>query len=370
MFLCRVFGRNGHAVPEFDCACDTCGRRLEGYRSDRARSQSHHFCSVGHAEQFAAQVKREFTCKLCGQVCIDTGKSRQYCRPCFKKKRRAEANERHRASLVDKPCRYCGTVKPMRPGRAGFCSRPCGAKWHMENGDCEEWRLRKNERRGRDVPCIICGTMKYCTQGELSSGMAAVCGDDCRAVYTVAKARSEFNPQRGRPQTDEQKSARVNAMLEKHGVDNAFKLAKHRKNTKPQKELLEALRSKLHGHRVVPEAQIEMGQREDRAWSSVCYADILFPDRRIIVEFYGDYWHCNPSVGKYAPEFVHHKKLKTAQEIWDEDARRERDLRALDYDVIVVWEDDWKHRRVAVLDTIVARFKRHGKLVARQEKVA
>jgi len=68
------------------------------------------------------------------------------------------------------------------------------------------------------------------------------------------------------------------------------------------------------------------------------FCDFLINEKTII-ECYGDYWHCNPSI--YSENYNHSKLLKTAKEIWEFDNYRESLLIAAGYRVIKIWESDW-----------------------------
>lgn len=58
----------------------------------------------------------------------------------------------------------------------------------------------------------------------------------------------------------------------------------------------------------------------------------------IVVEVFGDYWHCNPAL--FAPE-DHNRSLGcTAAEKWAKDLARARSLIALGYRVWIVWEGE------------------------------
>lgn len=58
-----------------------------------------------------------------------------------------------------------------------------------------------------------------------------------------------------------------------------------------------------------------------------------------IIEFQGDYWHANPL--KYSGDEILIGK-KVASDIWEKDANKVRDLIAKGYDVLIVWEDEFK----------------------------
>jgi hypothetical protein len=69
------------------------------------------------------------------------------------------------------------------------------------------------------------------------------------------------------------------------------------------------------------------------------YADYYLPGKKIIIEFFGDYWHCNPR--KYNSDYYHKVLKMNAIDIWKKDKER------LDYIyeyfnndvyIITVWE--------------------------------
>lgn len=67
--------------------------------------------------------------------------------------------------------------------------------------------------------------------------------------------------------------------------------------------------------------------------------DYFVPEINICIEFYGDYWHANPA--KFNPTDIPIPQLKkTAQEIWDHDAKRIKSLNDRGISTIVVWASD------------------------------
>ena len=57
-----------------------------------------------------------------------------------------------------------------------------------------------------------------------------------------------------------------------------------------------------------------------------------------IIEFYGDYWHGNPDI--YDSNSIIRKKKIT--DVWEHDARKVQDLKDNGYEVMIVWEKDYK----------------------------
>jgi len=84
--------------------------------------------------------------------------------------------------------------------------------------------------------------------------------------------------------------------------------------------------------------------------------DVLFHTQKLIVEFFGDYWHMNPT--KYSKERVHNLMNKTAEFLWARDNRKIKELESLGYEVVVVWESDWNNEKEQQLKRIKDAFNR------------
>jgi len=68
--------------------------------------------------------------------------------------------------------------------------------------------------------------------------------------------------------------------------------------------------------------------------------DIFIPKLNLIIEYNGDYWHCNPK--KYSENYFNKKKNKTAKEIWKYDNERIDLIKSFGYTLEVVWESELK----------------------------
>lgn len=135
------------------------------------------------------------------------------------------------------------------------------------------------------------------------------------------------------------------------------KLAPREVPSKAQVYLFHAIKDAFPKHEVRLEAKVQI----DIIGKKDLFADVLFPKQKLIVEYNGDYWHCNPAIGKYLPDFFHPKKNATAQEIWAEDARRINILNANGYDVYVVWESEFKKSVSDVIAKIARKLdEKHG----------
>lgn len=56
----------------------------------------------------------------------------------------------------------------------------------------------------------------------------------------------------------------------------------------------------------------------------------------MVVELYGDYWHCNPE--KYKEDYYHSQLHMTARAKWEQDSLRLEKITELGYNTQIVWE--------------------------------
>lgn len=122
---------------------------------------------------------------------------------------------------------------------------------------------------------------------------------------------------------------------------NHFRVKKNKKS-KEEKEIYEYLKSL--GKYVISDDEVCIGDNK-----------FLAPDMiingKVIVEFYGDYFHANPLLHK-AEEYIV-KKEKTARQLWDADLERQKMLEDAGYSVIIIWQNDFRHDKQATLTSLV-----------------
>lgn len=71
------------------------------------------------------------------------------------------------------------------------------------------------------------------------------------------------------------------------------------------------------------------------------WPDFIHKDENIILEIFGDYWHCNPkrypNPNEYLPQLG-----RTVGEIWEKDKQKIETYKELGYTTIIIWENDIK----------------------------
>ena len=71
---------------------------------------------------------------------------------------------------------------------------------------------------------------------------------------------------------------------------------------------------------------------------------------KIVVEYNGDMWHCNPK--KWRKDDYNSAIKMTAGKKWESDIARHEFLRSLGYYTLVVWESDWLDDQKKCLEII------------------
>lgn len=93
-----------------------------------------------------------------------------------------------------------------------------------------------------------------------------------------------------------------------------------------------------------------------RVDTKIC--DIFVPKLNLIIEYFGDYWHCNPK--KYDENYINKKKSLTAKEIWEYDTNKLQLIKNYGYNLEVVWESDLKNDN-KIISNIINNYDRKNK---------
>jgi very-short-patch-repair endonuclease len=72
--------------------------------------------------------------------------------------------------------------------------------------------------------------------------------------------------------------------------------------------------------------------------------DAVFLEKHVVLEFFGDYWHKNPSVNRFSAEEILSRKLL--------DDRKVEYLEEMGYNVYIIWENTWKCDKISVIEEL------------------
>ena len=66
-----------------------------------------------------------------------------------------------------------------------------------------------------------------------------------------------------------------------------------------------------------------------------------------IIEFNGDYWHCNPKI--YKKNVFNKTMKKTAEEVWKRDQEKIDFIKSIDCELLIIWENDYKKNKNEII---------------------
>lgn len=92
--------------------------------------------------------------------------------------------------------------------------------------------------------------------------------------------------------------------------------------------------------------------KEDKTY---CLLDFYCLDNNKVIEFYGDYWHANPSIYNENEMVLYpNNKSLLAKDIWDKDKSRiEKIRRQMNCEVLIVWQSDFVSHKEETIKKVV-----------------
>lgn len=151
----------------------------------------------------------------------------------------------------------------------------------------------------------------------------------------------------------------LNRCIERYGIEEGTKIFNERNrkwlntlNSKPIEEIQRINKTKITklGNKSTTEAKLILSlvneeYRNIYIKQAKATVDCLYNGK--IIEFYGDYWHCNPKIWK---EDSYNRTLhKTAKEKWESDKQRIKRIEDIGYKVKIVWESDFINNEEKVI---------------------
>jgi G:T-mismatch repair DNA endonuclease (very short patch repair protein)/endogenous inhibitor of DNA gyrase (YacG/DUF329 family) len=226
-------------------------------------------------------------------------------------------------------CLECGKPTPFTENRwqyPAFCGFSCSTTWYAKNTDrVAKSRSTIDMRKESDPDFMLLPNQ---TQYWLNRG------------HTEDEAK-ELVAERQRTNTLEK-------FVERHGEEDGTK-----KYAERQEKWLNSLKkSGMHSgvSGISTKLFTDIAQHVDgikfgvnevvvRLKETSVKVDCIHRPSKRIIEFYGDYWHGNPEI--YSEDHIIQKKMK-AKEKWEKDQKRNQHLVDSGYDVLIVWENDYR----------------------------
>ena len=150
-------------------------------------------------------------------------------------------------------------------------------------------------------------------------------------------------------QRGEHYSAIEDVMIKKYGSSNIFETMNILKNSKAEINFIKKITSEIKFKN--PQSILSNSCKKITTKGFSYTVDFYDENYNIIIEFYGDFWHCNPKI--YGPKFINPVTKKTAKEQWKNDLiRKQKILESTGSIFIEVWESDWNKNSELIIDLI------------------
>jgi G:T-mismatch repair DNA endonuclease (very short patch repair protein) len=147
-------------------------------------------------------------------------------------------------------------------------------------------------------------------------------------------------------QREEIKEKSKSTMLRKYGVTNPIHMPRAGKMqgrlSKPHKKVSDALlENKIEHTNDQPGLFPKFNKEKNRNYGPI--PDIFIPDKNIVVEIFGDYWHMNPIFYKATDVVKFFQGYRSGKDTWENDRKRIQHIKLFNTKVLVIWEHDIKN---------------------------
>lgn len=206
--------------------------------------------------------------------------------------------------------------------------------------DCSKLENSKNRAK--------CGTEALARQStEKRKENASKAGKISAEKYNPEVNKSRFSTERWDEKSDEEKKihvTRANKGLQEKLKDPIY-AAQHYAKIFAQTKI--GYQSKGHKdlHSLIQYLGFESHVQIDRMQVDECNIDL-----KIVIEYNGDMWHCNPR--HYKADDYNSAIRMTAGEKWAKDIARHSILRKMGYRTVTIWESDWIENAAKCIDKI------------------
>jgi hypothetical protein len=126
-------------------------------------------------------------------------------------------------------------------------------------------------------------------------------------------------------------------MVEKASI-NRLKLTKGITVSAAEREILNEIRKVNNSLPIIEQLTLSRNSKKQYVY------DISVANK--IIEYNGDFWHCNPK--KYSPDYINPRTKLLASEKWKLDEDKIQFAESQGYDVLVIWESEFKQNKKEV----------------------
>lgn len=229
------------------------------------------------------------------------------------------SNKNTLAFYIERYGEEIGKEKYVKHARSRSCTAENFKRRHgVEEGE-KKWEQYKHRQAYTE-------TLEYCIEkyGKLEGYKKYQ--DRCKKkIVSLKTMQKKYGEEEGRKKYE----SCINKRLETLSKSPGFS----KKATYFFEELIKMLPEELN-----KEIKYSGNREQHFSVESKFYVvDFYIPSIRLIIEFFGDYWHANPQI--YSEHDIMFEG-KEAKEIWKRDKKRIDNLKTTGNDVLVVWEQN------------------------------
>lgn len=257
-----------------------------------------------------------FNCEYCGKEveAYKSRKSKYCCLDCCYKDRVKKNNSRK-----IKTCEFCGKEFRSKYKEQRFCSRECVNK-HQETL-IGELSPKYNHT---ELQCEMCGKVFSVKQSKV--GKQRFCSIECREKW--------YNEYKKTPEKIKEQAKTMTKLL----VEGRIK----RTMTKPHEDV----------NKILDDLQVAYENEYNIIYYSV---DIFLPEKNLMIEVMGDYWHSNPTT-KYGDAKNKQQQIR----IGKDKAKHSYIKNQYGVEVLYLWEYDINNRIELCKQLILEYIKTNG----------
>lgn len=239
--------------------------------------------------------------------------------------------------LYEKPCLSCGT--PMKRkfiqklDRLKYCSPICRTEHKTKIFQEKLKDTIKSNCRVCNIELVVnrepCGKLiprKICDKCNRKENQLKTKKMTKRFIELYSNDENFKNKMKV---VNERKGIKAKLKHQKEGLPSAwvewYKKFAYFGKSKIEDKVFEFLKNKVSGvERSYPISNI--------------FVDIYIPEKNLIIECHGDYWHMKPE--KFKPDDYNKSTKKTARQQWEKDKNRKTFLENQGYKVVELWETE------------------------------
>jgi G:T-mismatch repair DNA endonuclease (very short patch repair protein) len=255
-------------------------------------------------------------------------------------------------------CQWCGSEKIKRYKSQKFCNRSCSISNRNHN---LVWTIESRQK------VAIKNAKNFSGKNNPNYGGVYTKREDIRKRTSQTRKRKWAN---GEYINWTDKRIRTPEITERiSGENNSFYGHHHDDETKKRigqtrAEGLRSGRTSIKRLRIsdaeneivnfLKQNNINVKQQFIIDGSTYMY-DICVPEKNIIIEYNGDYWHANPKY--YDKQYFNKSSELIAEDIWKRDKLKQQHATNNNFSVIVIWEDEYSNNKEKTLNNLLERIK-------------